>query len=365
MMQRNNLICRRAKYSLLNLSSTRISSSLRKKNMKNFIYFSKKDKERIFSSKMFNKILRHRRFLSSLNLTLLSFLLYGYILSFLQSTELKSKSSDYCLKNNVTPSEKYFSNFVSIPELNILFCDVPKAASTNLRRLIYGYLNQSQSFVNLDRKAIWIDYEHFFTKYYVTNNSQLIFDNKNPNLFKFLLVRHPFRRIYSVYYDKFVNDHLEDTLFGWKQLEEDILVQMKLNETLLTIRRNDLRLDFRTFILYIIDSIRKKRLINSHWEQIVQRCGICLINYDWFGKIENFDRDGKLLIGKLNKNSKKTYLEFPSKEIDKKEKHEILLNDFQLVQLFRRTIENDKDFQVLIDYYKPDFQVFNYPLPNT
>ena len=200
-------------------------------------------------------MIRHRRFFSSLNLSLLTFLFFIYILSF-----LKPKSIEYCLKNNVTPSEKYYSNILSIPELNILFCDVPKAASTNLRRLIYGSLNQSNSFENLDRKKIWIDYEEFFNKYYLTNNSQLTSIDKNPKLFKFLLVRHPFRRIHSVYYDKFVNNHLEDTLFGWKQLEEDILVEMKTNETLLTIRRHDLRLDFRTFILYIIDSIRKKRI---------------------------------------------------------------------------------------------------------
>jgi hypothetical protein len=281
-----------------------------------------------------------------------------------QKSELKSKSSDYCVNNKIRLNDIFYSNIVYIPKLNILFCDIPKAASTNLRRLIYVYLNQSNSFVNLDRKQIWIDYEDFFNKYYLTkNNSQILFQNPNSNLFQFLIVRHPFRRIYSVYYDKFVNNHLDDTLSGWKQLEEDILLQMKTNETLLTIRRYDLRLDFRTFLLYIIYSIRNNRLINSHWEQIVHRCAFCLINYHWIGKIENFDQDGKVLIKKLNENSK-IYLEFPSKELDKNEKKQILLNDFQLIKLFRDTIQNDDDFRILIDYYKPDFQIFNYTMPD-
>ena len=307
-------------------------------------------------------MLLRRRFLLILNLNLLSFLLIYLIF---QNSQLKSKSVDYCLENNLTSSERFYSNIVYIPRLNILFCDVPKAASTNLRRLIYGHLNQSNSFINLNRKNIWIDYEEFFNKYYLTkNNSQFLFENANVNIFKFLVVRHPFRRIYSVYYDKFVNNHLDDTIFGWKQLEEDILVQMKTNETLLTIRRYDLRLDFRTFLLYIIHSIRNNRLINSHWEQIVHRCAFCLIDYHWIGKIENFDQDGKVLIKKLNENSKKIYLEFPSKELDKKEKKQILLNDFQLIKLFRDTIQNDDDFRILIDYYKPDFQIFNYTMPD-
>ncbi|CAF1172293.1 unnamed protein product [Rotaria sp. Silwood1] len=304
-------------------------------------------------------MLRRRRCIYSLSLIFICFLIFFHIISL----SLKSKSIDHCLKNTVQPSEKFYSNIVYIPKLNIIYCDIPKAASTNLRRLIYGYLNQSNSFLNLNRKKIWIDYKDFFNKYYLTENFQFLFKNTNKKLFKFLLVRHPFRRIYSVYYDKFINNHIDDTLSGWKQLEEDILLQMKTNETLLTIRRNDIRLDFRTFLLYIIDSIRKKRLINSHWEQVVQRCATCLINYDWIGKVENLDRDGKFLTDKLNKISNKTHLEFPPKESQKKEKSQKSLDDFKIFQLFRNTIQNDDDFQVLINYYKPDFEIFNYTMP--
>jgi len=295
----------------------------------------------------------HRRFIFILNLILLSVILFQT----LQKKDFKSKSSVYCLINNITSNQNFYSNIVHIPELNILFCDIPKAASTNLRRLIYVHLNQSKTFVNLDRQKIWLESKDFFHKYYLTKNSEFIL--KNENLFKFLLVRHPFRRIYSVYYDKFVNNHIDDTIFGWKHFAERILLDIKTNETLLTIRRKDLQLDFRTFLLYIINSIRKQRIINSHWEQIVDRCACCVINYDWIGKIENFEQDKKFLLKKLNTNS----LEFPSKELDKQENKKISFNDFQLIQFFRDTIQNDNDFQVLIDYYKPDFQLFDYQIP--
>jgi len=296
----------------------------------------------------------HRRFLVILNLILLSILIF---LS-LKKPSLKSKLIDYCTKNKIIPKEKFYLNMVYIPELKILYCDIPKAASTNLRRLIYVYLNQSNTFQNLDRTKIWIDYKDFFNKYYLTNHSELIYQNNI--LFKFLLVRHPFRRIYSVYNDKFVNNHVEDLLFGWKKLEENILLEMKKNETLLSLRRFDIQLDFRTFLLYIIHSIRNKQPINSHWERMVNRCAFCLIDYDWIGKIENFKEDQKILLKKLNQKS----LQFPSKELDQQEEKQILLNDLQLIQLFRDTIQNDQDFQVLIDYYKPDFQAFDYTLPN-
>ncbi|CAF4264050.1 unnamed protein product, partial [Adineta steineri] len=75
-------------------------------------------------------------------------------------------------------------------------------------------------------------------------------------------------------------------------------------------------------------------------------------------------QDKKFLLKKLNQNSNKIILKFPSKEIDKQFKKQILLNDSQLIQFFRDTIQNDDDFEILIDYYKPDFQLFNYEIPN-
>lgn len=311
-------------------------------------------------------MLRNRRFLHVLNLTFFILLIFSHLyLTSLKKTEQKLKSFDHCHRKNISgDDDKFYSNIIHIVKLNILYCEIPKAASTNLRRLIYGYLNEQDSLGNLDRKSIWIDYKDYFKQFYLTKDLQHVFQDRN--LFKFLVVRHPFRRIYSVYYDKFVNNHIDDTLSGWKQLEEDILVQMNINQTLLTIRRNDIKLDFRTFLLYIVDSIRKNRSINNHWEQIVQRCGLCYINYDWIGKTENFDYDGKFLINKLNGNSNKIHLEFPSKDFDKKsqEKQQTLLNDPELVELFRNTIKNDHDFRVLIEYYKPDFQMFKYVMPN-
>jgi hypothetical protein len=292
---------------------------------------------------------KHCRLLLSLNLILVVLFLRKIIIS-------KPNTAEYCRENNLKINVNFYSNLVYIPDLKILFCDVPKAASTNLRRLIYVYFNQSKSYENLDRQQIWLDYNSFFHQFYLTEKTKFIYQNES--LFKFLLVRHPFQRIYSAYYDKFINNDIENTISGWKQFEEKILLEMNNNETLLTIRRKDLRLDFRTFLLYIIHSIRNHRSINNHWEQIVQRCSVCLINYDWIGKIENFHNEQKILLKKFSN------FEFPSKNFDQNEKKQIPLNDYQLIELFRNTIQNNQDFQVLIDYYKPDFQLFDYTMPD-
>lgn len=204
-----------------------------------------------------------------------------------------------------------------------------------------------------------VEEKSFFQQFSFKENHRSIYENRT--IFKFLLVRHPFQRIYSTFYDKFVNNQIDDTISGWKQLEEDILLQIHPNETLINIRRNDRKVDLRTFLLYIIDSIRKKQIINSHWEQITQRCGLCLIDYDWIGKIENFEEDQKILLKKF----REVNLRFPSKEIDRQENKSARLNHQQLIELFRNTIENDQLFQILIDYYQPDFHLFDYPLPQS
>ena len=269
-----------------------------------------------------------------------------------------------CGKSVVEPSKNFYSNLIYLPDVNLLFCDVPKAASTNLRRLILHYLKSSNTSTNIDRKQIWIDEKHFFKRFSLTENSFSIVNQSNSNIFKFLLVRHPFRRIYSVYYDKFVNNQLDDTISGWKQLEEDILLQINQNETLISIRRNESRLDLRTFLLYIIDSIKYQREINSHWQCIVQRCAVCRLHYHWVGKIEQFPKDSNTLMDILHEHFHRNDIQFPSKDVDQKEKKSLELNDSELISLFRRTINNRNDFQVLIDYYLDDFRIFHYEIPS-
>ena len=283
---------------------------------------------------------RHRRFV----------LIFGLIVFVL----IIRKRSDRCVESN----REFYLNSVYIKELNVLYCVVPKAASTNLRRVLLVRLNQTNNFDDLDRKQIWIDQKRFFEKYYLTRHSQDLFDNEN--ILKFIIVRHPFRRISSVYNDKFVNNHFDDTLSGWKQLEEEILVEMKTNESRLTIRRNEIRLDFRTFVLYIIKSIAENRSINSHWERISSRCRFCSLRFNSIIKIENFENDQQILMKYLTANQ----LNFPSKELDSNSnKQQQSLDDYQVFELFRTTIDNDQQFRILIDYYRTDFQLFKYVLP--
>lgn len=250
-----------------------------------------------------------------------------------------------------------------ISELNLFYCDVPKAASTNLRRWILSQIFLSEIGGNLTRDQIWIDHQYIFERFHFNRSSSTLKQDLNENIFKFVIVRHPFRRILSTFNDKFVNNHEEDTIFGWKQLEEQIILEMNTNESQVSIRRKDLRLDFRTFLLYIIQSIRDGREINSHWQMIVERCLMCSIDYDWIGRLEYFDKESKVLFQRLNRLPNRNSIEFPSKDLDPNKYKRPAYNDRQLFKYFRRTINNDQLFKILLDYYRPDLTLFNYSSP--
>lgn len=284
----------------------------------------------------------------------------------LRVTEAVVRPEQFCNENK---SYIIHGNLLYIPSMNILFCNVLKAGSTNLRRVIHAHLfpdlNASRSQRSPDRAQVWRKLEQDFKQFYLHNDikSESIINNRTLNVFKFLLVRHPFQRIYSAFNDKFVHDHEEDVLFGWKATEEGILLQMYPNDTILSLRRRDARLDFRTFLLFLVDSIRRQQSMDGHWDQVVTRCGLCHINYDWVGKIENLNEDGLVLLKRL-KGKSELGLQFPSRQFDELDHNRTNLNDEQIVQLFRETLNSQADFRALVDYYKPDFQAFKYCIPH-
>ncbi|CAF0726433.1 unnamed protein product [Didymodactylos carnosus] len=287
--------------------------------------------------------------------------------SLLNNPTFNGNRISYCSSNN-SQTPILWENLIYLPHLNVLFCNIPKTASTNLRRILYltfntNFYNRSKEenileLEKVNRAQVWFNIERqMFDPYYLKNYrdlTQRLEILESPSIFKFIFVRHPFQRIYSSFRDKFQNDNVDDTMFGWKDLEEDILTKMS-NSTLTWIRRNDIRLDFDTFLKYIVYCIQHDQELNSHWDLIFRRCSLCHINYDWIGKFERIEKDASKLLEKFNISDK---VSFPSWKLDQQTKYRIDEDD--LLNLF---INNGrKEYQTLSDYYKQDFIAFNYTI---
>ena len=159
-----------------------------------------------------------------------------------------------------------------IPSLKILYCVMPKAASRQLRTMLYQFNKvggelRLREFTPNQQKQMWETY------------------------FKFTFVREPFERILSAYKDKFVYPRP----FDRNVLEfhgREILKNFRPNASPSSLEvLHDIT--FREFIEYLVTkgSNKSTPVMDWHWDNYVNICGMCAINYDFIGHYETFDQD--------------------------------------------------------------------------
>ena len=109
--------------------------------------------------------------------------------------------------------------------------------------------------------------------------------------FKFTFVREPFERILSAYKDKFLYPRIIDRpileFHGRK-----ILKNFRPNASQSALKElHDIT--FREFIEYLVTkgSNISTPIMDWHWDNYVNICGMCAVHYDFIGHYENFDQD--------------------------------------------------------------------------
>ena len=102
------------------------------------------------------------------------------------------------------------------------------------------------------------------------------------------------------------------------------------------------------FIKYVIHS--QKSQLNAHWKHFSSLCHPCHIKYDYVGKFESFDSDVNYILEKLGQN----HVQFPSVAASKKTSR--LLNSSYTSVLAQ-------DYNMLLDMYALDFEMFGYTKP--
>ena len=161
-----------------------------------------------------------------------------------------------------------------IPSLKILYCVTPKAASRQWREMLYQFhIKKRNSRLRLN-------------SFPPDQQKQML-----ETYFKFTFVREPFERILSVYKDKFVNLRRVDR----EMLEfhgREILKNFRPNASKSALEKLD-DITFREFIEYLVTkgSNKSTPVMDWHWDNFVNICGMCAINYDFIGHYETFNQD--------------------------------------------------------------------------
>ena len=149
---------------------------------------------------------------------------------------------------------------------------MPKAASRQLRRMLYRF-NTGGGQLRL--RTFPPDQQKQMLETY----------------FKFTFVREPFERILSAYKDKFVYPRG----FDRPVLEyhgREILKHFRPNASQSAL--DELHdITFREFIEYLVTkgSNKSTPVMDWHWDNYVNICGMCAVNYDFIGHYETFDQD--------------------------------------------------------------------------
>lgn len=194
----------------------------------------------------------------------------------------------------------------------IIYCLVPKVASTNWKRVLLALNTDSKQGSNELNPLRFRGNESSVLNSFKTLNQysdmeEVLF--KINNYLKFVFVRHPFERLLSAYRNKFENAYSD---YFRERFGRKIVKFLRNNPTNESLQRGD-DVTFNEFLTYVthLNQSDNHKLFNEHWKPISDLCFPCFIDYDIIGHYETISEDAEYVLWKLHVYS---YLRFPRRE---------------------------------------------------
>ena len=240
-----------------------------------------------------------------------------------------------------------YNNLFTDDEHRVLFCSVPKIASTNIKRTLLalgGHTNTSNPML-IDPNSV--NDEVFLKKYglrRLDTFSQQDIQYRLENYVKFMFVRHPFERLLSAYKSKFQKETKFQEFFG-----KMIVRKYRQNPSVESLRRgHDVR--FEEFLKFIAEQVVLQRsILPETWRQYYKTCFPCHINYNYIGKLETIYNDAAHIFKETHYTSDVLF-PIASKSY------------FHTINTMRDHFKNvsSADVERLMEIYALDFALFGY-----
>ncbi|CAG5120710.1 unnamed protein product [Candidula unifasciata] len=254
-------------------------------------------------------------------------------------------------KDTFDPSILKNSKILVDDNNKLLYCQIPKVASTTWRRIFIVLSGKADTSDPMSLSAN--DVHHKFDKHLTHlrkyQNDEILY--RLNNYFKFVFVREPFERILSAFKNKFAAN-TNSSIYFRKVFGEKIIDRYRQNP-LANPGRN---LTFEEFINYLTDP-QKQIPMNEHWEKYYKLCHPCWIQYDFIGKLETLEEDSQYI---LEKNSLSEKVKVPSR-LDSKytyKKTNSYMHEYYS-QIPKETL------QKIFKMYYADFVIFNFTVPDS
>ncbi|XP_067683638.1 carbohydrate sulfotransferase 11-like [Haliotis asinina] len=250
-------------------------------------------------------------------------------------------------------NRRSFNHIIVDKRYKVLYCQVPKVACTNWRRMLLilsGKVDVSDPML-LKANDVHQKYDKYLT--YLSDLTSDEVDYALRNYFKFFIVREPFERLLSAYRNKF-QGQTNSSKFFHARYGKNIIRRYRKNASANSLAHgNDVT--FLEFVQYVVDT-NKKETLNEHWCQFFELCLPCLIKYDFIGKYHQLETDSKHILDSIGASS---VVKFPSRAASY---HHQKTSD--LLQKYYQQIPAHYLGRLWETYY-PDFQLFNYSIPTS
>ena len=169
------------------------------------------------------------------------------------------------------------------------------------------------------------------------------------NYRRFFFVRHPFERLVSAYYNKFVDGNNGRTY--QLNIGTKIVRMFRPHPSAESLEKgNDVT--FPEFVSFVVHQWKRRRIepIDVHWRPMVDLCLPCSINYDMIGKFETLQQDLTLLLRSIGQG--------PMMRLIQQSTSSPITNAARLDNAMKKLSSQQRESLATI--YKDDFDLFNY-----
>lgn len=188
-----------------------------------------------------------------------------------------------------------FKRILVDDERKYLYCEIFKAASTSWMKTLVGLTNYTGDYTTFNiRDTGYL--EKYGLRYLNTYKNMTEIRHKIEVYFKFIIVRDPLKRLLSAYRDRFLKTKdraLYRNVIGRKIIEHYRQGSASPADTMEVV-------NFNEFVDYTTRNALKSGKLDPHWNTFQRNCRLCLINYDFIGKLETFNEDSNYILKRIS-----------------------------------------------------------------